>query len=121
MKLTRDIPAMQRGDGYWYLASPFTNYKDGHEQAWIDVCYARGWLLQRGIFAYSPIAESWGAVRLLNLPFDHVWWQGDNESKMAPAVGIIVAKLEGWEDSEGIKREVAWFQERGRPRVDIEY
>lgn len=118
MKLSRNIPPMRVGDGYWYLASPFSNYPDGHEQAWLDVCRVRGELLNHGIFSYSPIAESWGAVKQMKLPTDHVWWRGDNLSKMIPAVGCIVVKLLSWDVSAGVDDEIKWFkQNRGNDSI----
>lgn len=111
MKLSHEIAPMREGDSYWYLASPFSDYPEGHEQAWLDICRVRGALLGRGIYSYSPIAESWGAVSQMKLPTDHVWWRGDNLSKMLPAVGIIVVKLLSWDRSKGVKGEIAWFRE----------
>lgn len=109
MKMSRIIPP--GGNGYWYLASPFTNYPDGHEQAWLDISRVRGELMQQyGIWGYSPICETYGAVAQLKMPVDHVFWQGDNESKMIPAVGIIMVKLESWEGSNGMARERKWFE-----------
>lgn len=118
MKLSQEIPA--GGEGYWYLGSPFTNYPNGHEQAWLDISRIRGELLLRGIHGYSPICESWGAVQLLSLPVDHTFWRGDNLSKMRPALGIIVCKLESWDHSEGLKREIVSFKEMGKPIIWLE-
>lgn len=115
MKLSPEI--LPGGEGYWYLASPFTNYPAGHEAAWLEISRIRGELLQLGIFSYSPIAESWGAVHQLKLPTDHRFWQGDNLSKMRPATGIIVARMVSWEISEGLKNEIMWFMVERKPLV----
>jgi hypothetical protein len=103
--------------GFWYLATPFTNYPLGHEQAWLDACRLRGELVRMGISAYSPIAETYGAVKQMNLPVDHIFWKADNESKMIHAYGLIMAELPGWADSEGMDREHKWFLGAKKPIV----
>lgn len=113
--LSPGIPA--GGEGYWYLASPFTKYPDGHEAAWLEISRIRGELLNMGIYSYSPIAESWGAVKQLKLPTDHKFWSGDNLSKMRPATGIIIAMMDSWTESDGLKGEMEWFKKEQKPFV----
>lgn len=115
MKLSHEIPP--GGEGYWYLASPFTNYPKGHKQAWLDISLVRGKLLQRGILGYSPICETWGAVQQLKLPGDHRFWRADNLSKMRPAVGLIMVELDSWQLSAGMTGEHSEFEQMGKPIV----
>lgn len=115
MKLSHEIKPF--GRGYWYLASPFTKYPLGHEQAWLDVSRIKGELLLQNIYTYSPVCETWGTFKVCNLPPDHKFWHGDNMTKILPALGIIVCKLQGYDESDGIADEVADFRSFGKPIV----
>lgn len=116
------VAALQElaGDGYLYLASPCTLYPRGHSAAVQDVTRVRIALMHRGLYCYSPIAESYVGVKLLNLPIDHAFWHLDNLSKMRAARGMLVARLPTWEQSIGVREEIRTFEKWGRPVIGID-
>jgi hypothetical protein len=57
LNLLRSAPS------YWYLATPYSNFPDGHDTAWEAACRIRGELMQYGVCCYSPIAETHEQIR----------------------------------------------------------
>ena len=73
-----------------------------------------------GINVYSPIAHThsigvWGDLDLK----DHVMWLQLDEEMMCVASTLIVARMAGWDESDGIKQEVAFFERNGKPIYDF--
>jgi len=107
-------PELQRG--LWYLATPYSKYPTGIEQAFKDAAALTGRLLVEGVRAYSPIAHTHPVAIYAGLnPLDHNIWLPFDEAMMAVADGIIVAKMPGWHHSFGINYEVDVFERAGKP------
>ena len=106
---------------YWYLASPYSKYKDGLERAFIVVCNNAGLLIAAGVPVYSPIAHTHSiAVHAGMDPFDHKIWLPADEPMMHAAHGLIVLKMQGWEESYGIGEELKIFTAAGKPIIYME-
>jgi len=102
--------------GYWYIATPYSKYPYGLEQAWREACRIAAHLMTRGIPVYCPVAESHPVAIYGNLdPVDHELWMYADRPKMDAACGLIVAKLLGWNESKGIAEEIRVFEEAGKP------
>jgi hypothetical protein len=122
-----EVLKLVAGDGYAYLASPYSkyhaccaspnsNYQDGMEAAFRDVCLASAWLLRRGVSSYSPIVQThsiaaWGGIN----PADHDIWLPFDRPMMDAARGLIVVKMPTWEESYGVAHEIKVFAEAGKP------
>lgn len=107
--------------GIAYLATPYSRYRPGQVQAHKDACKIAAHLVCAGIKVYSPIAHTHpiavhGALDLL----DHAIWLPFDEAMMEASSVLIVAHLEGWNESIGIAHEVKFFEERGRPIYDLD-
>lgn len=114
---------------YWYLGSPYSKYLAGLEAAHRDVCREVARLIQAGIPVYSPIAHAhpvavYGEVD----PLDHKIWLPVDRPMMDAAHGLIVLKLDGWQESYGLKYEINVFEaarklvlymEPGQPTAEI--
>src|SRR5262249_48355696 len=81
-----------------YLGTPYTNYRTGLHQAFLDAARLAGALQGAGVNVYSPIVHShvlaiYGEID----PLDRAIWLPVNEPTMAAASVLIVGLLEGWD------------------------
>lgn len=107
--------------GIAYLATPYSRYRYGHVQAHKDACKLAAHLVCAGIKVFSPIAHTHpiavhGALDLL----DHAIWLPLDEAMMEAAAVLIVAHMEGWDESSGVAHEVKFFEMRGKPIYDLD-
>lgn len=103
-----------------YLATPYTKYKFGIEQAWIDASKLAAALLEIGIAAYSPIAHCHSLSLHSPLdPLDHETWLPLDMEMMKRCDVLIVAQLPGWEESYGVRYEIDHFERAGKPIFDL--
>lgn len=99
-----------------YVASPYSLFPHGLEEAWADASAITADLTELGIHAFSPIAHSHSlAVCGAMDPHDAALWAPLNEVMMSFADALVVAKLEGWEESKGVGEEIARFKGEGKP------
>jgi Domain of unknown function (DUF1937) len=104
-----------------YLASPYTAYAAGMEQAFIDVAILAGRLFAIGIPTFSPIAHAFPYVKYGNLdPLDYPAWKPVQERLMDACDSLIVAHMDGWEKSVGIAYEVSYFERSGKDIFDLD-
>ncbi len=107
--------------GIAYLATPYSRYPGGIEKAFKDAAKLAGHLLCAGIKVYSPICHThpiaiYGALDAL----DHSIWLPFDEAMMEAADALIVAHMEGWEESRGLAHEVRFFEDAGKPIYDLD-
>lgn len=107
---------MSQANRYLYLASEYTRYHGGLDNAHLMACRAGAMLVNVGIPFYAPIPH-----------FHHIAWQGgiDRCDKelwkamdapfVATACGLVVLRSDGWEKSDGIKHEIAEFTAAHKP------
>lgn len=95
----------------WYLASPYTKCPLGQEAAFSEAAKAAAKLMAAGLVVYSPIAHSHPVATHGNLDaLDGAFWLHQNKPMMERMGGIIVLKLPGWRESEGVKFEIDFFR-----------
>ena len=109
---------------FWYLASPYNGHPYGLEAAFQEASRVAGDLVGRGIRVFCPIAhcyplELYGG--LSGTSGDLKFWLGVDGPMMDAAVGLIVLKMKGWTESEGIKAEVKRFREAEKPVLYMEW
>lgn len=92
---------------YWYLASPYSHPEEGmrYSRA-IQIMEISGILMQKGLVVYSPIWACHEVARRMSLPGDFKFWENMNDTMLKPAVGVIVAEMNGWTESEGVRNEI---------------
>lgn len=105
-----------RPDGLAYLATPYSKYRLGLHQAFIDAAALAAKLLTAGVKVYSPIAHTHPLAIYGGLdPLDHEIWLPFDQAMMAASDCLIVAQMEGWRESRGVAHEIAFFSLRAKP------
>jgi hypothetical protein len=113
--VTASLEAL-RVPGFWYVASPYSDDSP-------DIRRVRAYavhdivsqLLAMGCHVYSPIWATHRAAILYQLPKDHLFWLAFNKAFLDPAVGVLVADIDGWKTSKGTQQEIAYARATGKP------
>jgi hypothetical protein len=104
-----------------YLATPYSNYRHGTVAAWMAACRIAGRLIKARQNVYSPIAHTHPVARYASIdPLDHELWLEFDEAMMERCDVLIVAHMDGWDQSKGIAIEVATFEAAGKPIFDLD-
>lgn len=114
--MKRDAESLRQG-GFWYLATPYSKWKGGLDDAALMAARIAGALARYRVCVFSPIAHSHAVAVASDLdPRDHDIWIPLDEPFMASACGLIVADVEGWRDSYGVTIEIHRFRDARKPR-----
>lgn len=104
--------------GCWYLASPFSGWGKigrGLDAAAYEASRIAAWFVRRGVRIFCPISHSHAIAVAGDIDgCDHKIWMDQDLPHMMGAVGLIVARMDGWDRSIGVKEEMDFFEERGR-------
>lgn len=104
--------------GFVYLASPYSRYVGGTENAFRESAEATALLVKAGYKVFSPIVHSHIVAHAGNFdPLDCAMWLDQDEPFMEAAAGIVVLMLEGWQDSVGVSHEINRFAAMKKPIV----
>lgn len=99
------------GEGYCYLASPYSKYEEGIEVANQLACEASGQLLVQGIPVFCPIAQSHSISVNAGLPTeDHDLWLNSDRPLLAKANALVILAIKGWNESFGVTWEIEHYQ-----------
>jgi len=99
-----------------YVATPYTRYPDGHDEAFRQAAAITGRLMMDGLRVYSPITHGHPLSLYGGVPFtDHDVWLPFDRAMMSKADALIVAKMTDWHKSEGIDHEIRFFMTDGKP------
>ena len=108
-------------EGYLYLATPYSKYPHGVEQAAIDACRVAAELIKAGIPVFCPIAHSHSIADIGDIdPLDHNIWLPADKPLMDGATAIVVAMMDGWDKSYGVAEEIKVFQNAGKRVIYLE-
>ena len=104
-----------------YLASPYTHYPHGPERAFAEACRIAAQLIQCHLKVYSPIVHSHALCLYSDLdPLDHKIWKPINDAMLSICEVLIVAHMEGWKESVGMKHEIEVFERSGKRIYDLD-
>lgn len=99
-----------------YVASPYSKYVWGLDQATNDIAKITGRLIARGLKVYSPIVHTHHIAKVSGIdPLDHKFWMKYDESMMNKSDSLLVVKMPGWEDSYGVNYEINYFSSGLKP------
>jgi hypothetical protein len=99
-----------------YLATPYTRYPHGIERACADAAALAGRLLKAGVTVYCPVAHGHTISQHSGIdPLDLTIWLPFNDAMLDAASSLIVAEMDGWQESQGVKYEIDKFEKAGKP------
>ena len=108
-------------DALCYLATPYSKYAAGIDRAFIDAAKLAALLLRAGLKVYSPIAHTHPlAIHGKLDPFDHSTWLPFDHAMMKACDVLLVAHMDGWQESHGIAEEIKYFAAAGKPIFDLD-
>ncbi len=103
-----------------YLATPYSRYRYGTVAAWEAACRIAGHLIKAGQLVYSPIAHTHPIARYGGVdPLDLAIWLPFDQAMIDRCDVLIVAHLDGWDESVGVAHEIAEFEKAGKPIFDL--
>ena len=103
-----------------YLGSPYSRYEKGLVAAFQDVARIAARLRTSGIFTYCPITHLHPLAVSGELdPMDLSIWVPHNQIMMERCDCLIVAQMEGWEQSDGVRGEIEYFLKMEKPIFDL--
>ena len=101
---------------YFYLASPYSRWSGGLDDASRVISEIAGRLFQHGVPVFSPIAHSHAICVAAHMDFlSHDIWLRADEPLVLAAAGLIVADMDGWQTSFGVNKEIGWFRQQEKP------
>jgi hypothetical protein len=99
-----------------YLATPYTKFKGGLEEANRLASKYAGTLLEAKLPVFSPIAHSHSIAVHANLAGkDHSIWMPLDFAFTEAAFALVVCKMQGWDESYGLGLEIDFFLKNKKP------
>lgn len=99
---------------FYYLATPYTRYPDGHEAAYAAAVTETARLIAAGHVIFSPIVHSHPLVAHGH-GVEFSYWAKFDDVMIRAARGVIVCMLLSWRDSTGIAEEIKLAERLGKP------
>lgn len=99
-----------------YLACPYS-HKDANvrEFRFMKANRAAAKLIGEGKFVYSPISHTHSIALEGAMPLDWAYWQSLDEFYIGICDEVVVLKIPGWQESRGIKCEIAIAEALDKP------
>ena len=99
-----------------YLATPFQHPLAAvRHTRFYEACELAAKLMERGEVVFSPIAHSYHINTFLDTPGGHEFWMRQDLSVLEHCSKLLVAKMDGWEQSRGIAAEIQFAKENNIP------
>lgn len=102
---------------FWYLASPYSKWRKGPDDAAKTIASIAGRLIKQGLHVFCPIAHG-HCIALaagMSLTADYGVWLPLDKSFVDAAAGLIIADMPGWHESHGVGEETKWTVAAGKP------
>lgn len=102
--------------GYVYLASPFTHPDSQvRRERYIKACAHAARLMLDGQAVFAPIPHSYSIEDHFPQLEGFDFWMHQDLPILHHAAKLIVLKLDGWDKSKGVAREMEYAKENGIP------
>jgi len=102
-----------------YLASPYSDFDSRVRLARFHaVVIETAKMAREGHLVFSPICHSHPVATIGCLPLAFDYWQEWNREMLRRCEKLVVLKLDGWEESQGVQGEIEMAKALGMP---IEY
>jgi|LakMenEpi03Aug12_release.lakeMendotaPanAssembly.Ray.scaffolds.fasta_scaffold1268224_2 hypothetical protein len=97
-----------------YLASPYSHPDDSvREENYNKIAKLAAKMVSEGHVVMSPIAYGHNLLPLCKMPSDWLFWKNFCLTFLDKCEEIIVYKMEGWENSTGVKEEIEFAKSKG--------
>lgn len=103
-----------------YLASPYSKYPGGMQQAFNHVVEKAGELMQSGHMVFCPISHTHPIQETIG-DMDADWWLEQDFAVLDRCDELWVYKMPGWEESYGVQKEIERAAKFGIPVTFIPY
>jgi hypothetical protein len=101
-----------------YLATPYTKYYLGQENAANDAAKVVAKLLSHKVYVYSPIVHTHQVAIHGNLDLkDHSIWLPFDQPFLDAADLLLVCMMPGWKESYGVKFEMDDFKAKKKTMI----
>lgn len=99
-----------------YLAAPYT-HKDANVRTvrFHSVNHAAAYLIKLGLHVFSPVSHTHPIAVQGDLPRGWDYWQAFDERMIQACDLLIVLTLDGWQQSIGIRYEIAIARDYNLP------
>lgn len=105
-----------------FISSPYTNNNPNVvEENYIKVPKLAAHLCSEGKIAISPITYGHTLLQFKEMPGDWEFWKTFCLSLLVKCDELIVYKMEGWENSRGMKAEIEFAETLGIKITYLEY
>lgn len=95
-----------------YLASPYSHVRpEIRDGRFRRVCEVAAKLMAAGHLIFSPIAHTHPIAMAGVLPTSWVYWSSFDTEMLRSCEQLWVLKLDGWEDSTGVRAEIKIAQD----------
>ena len=108
---------------YVYLASPYSHADESVRNERFNLaCEKAAEYISNGIAVFAPISHTHHIADFMeeSARMDFELWMEADLPLVHHAREVHVLRLEGWEQSRGIRREIEYAMERGIPVVYID-
>lgn len=103
-----------------FLASPYSNPDaETRHKRFLAAAKAAANLTQLGNLVYCPITHTAPMAEYGHLPQDCNYWLDLNRFYFERCDLLVILKLIGWDISVGIRQEMDWAEELGKPVIFI--
>jgi hypothetical protein len=103
-----------------YLSTPYSKYPRGVHGAYLDACKVAARLERAGVDYYCPIAETHGVAFHGGLdPKDSSYWLRRDLKRARWCDVLLMAEMEGWQNSSGMAEERSHFMAASKPVLNI--
>lgn len=105
-----------------YLATPYSKYHRGQDEAFIAAANIAGRLIARGLDVFSPIVHGHPLAVYGGVPqFDAALWERVNRPYLEWCCDeLYVATMPGWQESAGVAHEIKYFADNGLPISNVD-
>src|ERR1019366_7478803 len=98
-----------------YLASPYTNFHTGLDDAAFRAAEIAGLLFKHDVYVYSPVVHCHSISYCADIdPLDAERWLKHCKRMAERCDILIIADMPGWNSSKGVAKEARWFGDAGK-------
>jgi hypothetical protein len=98
-----------------YLATPYSGTQKQQIERFDEARRVAGKIIKQGYCVFSPICHSHPIAEACDIDGSHDFWKAQNESWLAWCEEVWIVTMPGWEESTGVKWEMAWAVTNWRP------